>query len=106
MTHSITNSATVFPDHESQSTSDSGLSAFALGMSLSTFLVITYVVCTVFDLWLPQYAMNASWGVFLPGFVWLSWPSFFLGLAETALYGWYIALIFAPLYNFFIGRNR
>jgi hypothetical protein len=39
-----------------------------------------------------------------PGFTWLNWPSFFLGLVETFAYGWYVALVFGPLYNFFAAR--
>lgn len=31
-------------------------------------------------------------------------PSFFLGLAESLAWGWYVALVFAPLYNFFAAR--
>ncbi len=78
----------------------------ALGMSLGLFLGVTYILCVLFDLWLPELAMNRTWALLLPGFKWLSWPSFFLGLAETFAYGWYIALVFAPLYNFFAGRYR
>lgn len=78
---------------------------FAFGMSLGLFFAITYVLCVGFDLILPQYAMHESWQRFLPGFTWLTWPSFFLGLGETFAYGWYIALVFAPLYNFFATRR-
>lgn len=72
---------------------------FALGMSLGIFFALTYVLCVVFDLWFPDYAMYRVWAPLLPGFSWISWPSFFLGLVETFAYGWYIALIFGPLYN-------
>jgi hypothetical protein len=76
----------------------------ALGMSLGTFLVLTYLLCIVFDLWFPESAMNTIWRPLLPGFTWLTWSGFFIGLVETFAYGWYIALIFAPLYNFFVRR--
>ncbi len=79
---------------------------FALGMSLSTFFIVTYVLCIVFDLWFPEFAMNPVWSPLLPGFTWLTWSSFFLGLAEATSYGWYIALVFGPLHNFFISRYR
>ena len=82
----------------------SRIPVFALGMSLGSFLAITYLLCIVFDLWLPQFAMNPIWSPLLPGFTWLSWPSFFIGLAEAFSYGWYVALIFGPLHNFFVGR--
>ena len=49
--------------------------------------------------------MYETWLRLLPGFTWLSWPSFLLGLAESFAYGWYIALVFGPLYNFFAARS-
>jgi hypothetical protein len=78
----------------------------ALGMSLGLFLAITFVLCVLFDLWFPEQAMNSLWVRLLPGFTWLTWPSFFLGLGESFAYGWYVALVFAPLYNFFAARGR
>lgn len=74
----------------------------ALGMSLSSFLSITFVLCVGFDLIFPGQAMYETWLRLLRSFTWLSWQSFFLGLAETFAYGWYVALVFAPLYNFFV----
>jgi len=71
----------------------------ALGLSLGTFFSITYLLCVVFDLWFPGLAMNPVWSRLLPGFTWLTWPSFFLGLFETVGYGFYIALVFGPIFN-------
>jgi hypothetical protein len=75
-----------------------------LGMSLGLFLVVTFILCVGFDLLFPDHAMYESWLRLLPGFTRLSWSSFFLGLAESFGYGWYVALIFGPLYNFFAVR--
>ncbi len=77
----------------------------AFGMSLSLFLTITFALCVGFDLLFPGQAMYTSWLRLLPGFTWLTWPSFLLGLAESFAYGWYAALIFGPLYNFFAARG-
>lgn len=77
----------------------------ALGMSLSLFLVASYLLCIILYLIFPQLVINhAALKLFLPYFELLSWPSFFIGLVESFGYGWYIALIFAPLYNFFASR--
>lgn len=46
-----------------------------------------------------------TWLKLLPGFAWLTWPSFLLGLVETFLYGVYFGLVFAPLYNFFRSKR-
>jgi hypothetical protein len=84
----------------------SRIPVLALGMSLGLFLAVTYVLCVLFDLWFPELAMNPAWAPLLPGFSWLTWPSFFLGLVESFVYGWYVALILGPLYNFFATRFR
>lgn len=81
------------------------LPVVTLGMSLSLFFGITFILCVGFDLLFPGYAMYETWIRLLPGFIWLSWPSFFLGLVESVAYGWYIALIFGPIYNFFAVRS-
>lgn len=73
----------------------------AFGTSLGLFFSLTFVLCVLFDLWFPTMAMYETWLRLLPGFTWLSWPSFFLGLIESFAYGWYVALVFGPLYNFF-----
>jgi 2TM family of unknown function (DUF5676) len=76
----------------------------ALGLSLGSFLALTFVLCVLFDLWFPGQAMYQTWLRLLPGFTWLTWPSFFLGLIESFAYGWYVALVFGPIYNFFAAR--
>ena len=76
------------------------------GLSLGIFLIITFALCVGFDLLFPGQAMYQSWLRLLPGFTWLSWPSFMLGIVESFVYGWYVALIFCPLFNFFAARMR
>jgi hypothetical protein len=79
------------------------LSAF--GMALSLFFVISYLLCVVGYLLLPGLPINhAALTIFLPGFELLSWPTFGLGLIESFAWGWYVTLIFVPLYNFFVKR--
>jgi hypothetical protein len=79
----------------------------ALGMSLSLFSLISYVICIIGYLLFPSLPINhAALSIFLPGFQLLSLPTFLLGLVESFAYGWYIALIFGPLYNFFVTRWR
>lgn len=76
------------------------------GLSLGLFLTISYVLCVGYDLLFPGQAMYQSWLRLLPGFTWLTWQSFALGLIESFVYGWYVALIFCPLFNFFAARFR
>jgi hypothetical protein len=76
------------------------------GMSVSLFFVVTYSGCIVFYLLFPDpVRTHALLSLFLPGFTLLDWPSFFLGFVETFGFGWYVALVFGPLYNYFAGRR-
>mgnify|MGYP001770108566 CR=1 FL=1 len=75
-----------------------------VGISVGLFFAITYVLCVVYDLLFPGHTMYQAWIRLLPGFVWLTWWSFLLGLVESFLYGIYFALVFVPLYNFFKTR--
>jgi cytochrome c biogenesis protein CcdA len=79
-----------------------GLSLFAVGHATSLLLAITFSVCVTFDLIFPEMAMYQVWIKLLPGFEWLTWQSYLLGLAESYGYGWYFALVWVPLYNVFI----
>ena len=74
-----------------------------LGFALGVFFVVSFILCVAFDLIFPGQAMYESWMRLLPGFTWLTWGTFILGLIESFAYGFYIALVFCPLYNFFKG---
>jgi len=78
-----------------------GIPLVALGHTASVFLAITFTLCVVFDLAFPEHAMFEVWRKLLPGFEWISWKSYLIGLSESYGYGWYFALVWAPLYNFF-----
>lgn len=72
-----------------------------LGAATASTLAIGYVACVVYDLTFSQ-EMYRAWMALLPGFRWLSWGTFLLGLAEVSVYGLFFGLVFAPLYNFFL----
>ena len=77
------------------------LSVMATGMSVGLFLLISFILCILLGFIVPDSGLHKPWLQFLPGFSWLTWSSFFLGLCESFAYGWYVALIFVPLQNFF-----
>ena len=84
----------------------SAIPIFAVGMSLSLFFAISYVLCVIGYLLFPQLPIDhAALAIFLPGFKLLDWPSFFIGLVESFAWGWYIAVILVPIYNFFARRH-
>ena len=82
------------------------ISFSAVGNASSLFLAITFALCVGFDLLFPSHAMYQAWQKLLPGFEWISWKTFFLGLVESYGYGWYFTLIWVPLYNMFAARSR
>ncbi|HET7159047.1 MAG TPA: DUF5676 family membrane protein [Burkholderiales bacterium] len=69
-----------------------------VGIAMGLFLSVTYVFCVAYDLLLDQH-MYEAWMTLLPGFTWISWGSFFIGLVESFAYGIYFGLVFVPLYN-------
>lgn len=83
------------------------ISVFVMGMSLSLFLLISYVLCVLGYLVIPGLPIaHSALALVLPGFELLSWQTFILGSVESFAWGWYIALIFCPLFNFFAARPR
>ncbi|NOX27302.1 MAG: hypothetical protein GXP21_03785 [Gammaproteobacteria bacterium] len=83
-----------------------GISLAGVGHASSLTLAISFVLCVGFDLVFPDIAMYESWQKLLPGFEWLSWQSFLLGLIESYGYGWYFTLVWVPIYNFVVLRKR
>ncbi|MDI1253314.1 DUF5676 family membrane protein [Thermomonas sp.] len=70
--------------------------AWALGLSGA----VSFVICVLFGLITPQSLhMHVFLEQVLPGFRWLTWPEFLLGLVESFLYGVYAALVYVPIYN-------
>jgi hypothetical protein len=82
------------------------LSFSAFGHATSLFLAISFVLCVAGDLIMPAHEMHTAWQRLLPGFDWISWGSFFLGLVESYAWGWYVTLIWVPLYNVISARQQ
>ena len=78
---------------------------WAMGLALSIFLVVTYILCALFLILFPDVPVSHSFlGFFVPWFKPLSWYDLLNGLMEAFVEGWYIALVFGMLYNFFVAR--
>lgn len=80
------------------------ISIYSVGMSVGIMLALSFALCVVFGLIVPGATMYLAWLPLLPGVNWISWQSALLGLVESFAYGWYIALIFVPAWNFFSRR--
>jgi hypothetical protein len=74
-----------------------------LGLSLSDFFAVTFLLCLALLLVIPDVGLHVPWFQFLPGFT-LSAPGILLGLVESLAYGWYVAVLFGWLFNFFAAR--
>ncbi len=81
------------------------VNVMAFGWSLSSFFVITYALCIASGLIIPDWELHKPWLQFFPGFEWLTTKGFLIGLIEAFVYGWYVALVFGPLYNLFATRR-
>lgn len=77
-----------------------------LGLSLASFFMLTYVLCVLFGVFVSDRGMHQLLPQLLPGFAWITWPSFMLGLIWSFVFGWYVALVFVPLLNFFSARTQ
>ena len=70
--------------------------------SLATFTLLTYTVCVLYGLIVPERLHMVQFlEIVLPGFKWLTLGGFFIGLLESFLYGVYAGLVYTPIYNFY-----
>ncbi|MES1991736.1 MAG: DUF5676 family membrane protein [Pseudomonadota bacterium] len=89
------------------STTSRSIRIASLGQALSLFIAISYLLCIAFGLLAPaKFHMHEAWAPLLPGFEWLTLSGFIFGLIGSYLYGWYIAIVFVPLYRFFKRRQQ
>ncbi len=76
-----------------------------VSLSLSTFAAVSFVVCVLWGLLLPESLhMHGFLELVLPGFKWISTSYFVLGLVEAFLFGLYAGVVYVPIRNFFSRR--
>ena len=69
------------------------------------WMAITFTLCVLGGVVLPSLPIpHRTLELMLPGFRWISFGSFLLGLAETFLFGVYAAWLFVSLHNFLSRR--
>lgn len=75
--------------------------------SLGILAAITFILCVIYGLIVPSSLHTARvLEEVLPGFKWLTFVGFSLGLIESFLYGAYVGLVFVPIYNFLERRSK
>jgi len=73
--------------------------------SLGLFGAVTFVVCILYGLVVPERLHPSGWlEQMLPGFRWLTLPGVVVGLVESFLYGAYAGLVFSAIYNRLVRR--
>lgn len=71
---------------------------WSLGLTTS----FSFILCVVWGLITPgSLHMHVFLEQVLPAFKWISLEAFLLGLIESFLWGFYVGIVFVPIYNFF-----
>ena len=77
-----------------------------IACTLSVFAAVVFVLDMLLGALLPNWwLMQKAWEFFLPGFTFISWGAFFLGLVESFIGGLLTAVLFVPIYNYFVSRK-
>ena len=73
--------------------------------SVSSLAAIILMLCVVFGLVAPsRFHAARLLEAFLPGFKWLNLGTFMLDLAEAAVYGAVVGMLYSAIHNYFAGR--
>lgn len=68
--------------------------------SLGILTAISFILCVIYGSIVPRSMhMPELLEVLLPGFRWLTFLGFCIGLIESFLYGAYAGLVFVPIHN-------
>lgn len=62
-------------------------------------LMTIYVACLAIWTFVPDLPTHALLATIFPQFELLTLPSFFYGLVASAIYGWFLAVVFVSFYN-------
>lgn len=75
--------------------------AWTLAVFAAAVLTLHMLAGSLFPDW---YVMHKALELLLPDFTFISWSAFFLGLVESFAGGFLAAVLFVPIYNFFVVR--
>jgi hypothetical protein len=70
-----------------------------IGFSLSVVLLVSYILCLIFDQLIPQFSMYEIWAPLLPGFS-MTLTGITIGFVELIAYGWYIAALYVLAHRY------
>ncbi len=68
--------------------------------------MVLYVLCVLLWAFFPDLAGHAILAAVFPQFRLLDMPNFFYGMIMSAMYGWFVAVVFVFFYNFWPKFSR
>lgn len=77
-----------------------------IAWTLAVFSAVVFIFDVLAGLLFPNWwVMQNLYEFLLPGFTFISWGTFFLGLVEIFVGGFLTAVLFVPIHNYFISRE-
>lgn len=77
-----------------------------IAWTLAVFAAVVFALDMLFGVLLPNWwVMQKAYELLLPGFIFISWGAFLLGLVESFIGGFLTAVLFVPIYNYFVSRE-
>jgi len=74
--------------------------------TLAVFAAVVFALEMLLGVLFPNWwVMQKQYEFLLPGFTFVTWGTFFLGLVEIFIGGFLTAVLFVPIYNYFAGRE-
>jgi len=82
------------------------LPLWPVAWTLAVFSAVVFTLDVLVGLLLPNWwVMQNLYTLVLPGYTFISWGSYFLGLVEIFIGGLLTAVLFVPIWNFFATRK-
>lgn len=75
--------------------------------TLAVFSAVVFTLDVLAGVFFPNWwVMQNLYELLLPGYTFISWGTYFLGLMEIFVGGWLTAVLFVPIWNFFAAREE
>lgn len=82
------------------------LSYWPVAWTLAVFFALVFTLDVLLGLLFPNWwVMQHLYEVILPGYTFISWGAYVVGLVEIFISGFLTAVLFVPIYNFFSARS-
>jgi hypothetical protein len=82
------------------------LSVWPVAWTLAVFSAVVFTLDVMAGLLFPNWwVMQNLYELLLPGYSFIGWGTYFLGLVEVFVGGFLTAVLFVPILNFFTARS-